>query len=620
MMISWRYSDLASQTLASLAITMRANAAQLVQEVQNARQSLSGLGDMMKGLAGAASAATGAIGAIAVAQAKSIKETKLWADQLGVSTQRLTELSAAFQQNANVDGEQFNDMLQELNVRLGEAALTGGGPLVDAFEAIGLKVEDVRKLKTDEMILEIADAFKVMEDQQALTFASAEIFAGEAEKIVEVLKGGRGPIEDFVTEFRALNGVISDQEARNAADFATGMTKLETAFGSLGKELTIFISGPGATVAEWLTETIKNIRQVDDVLKKNQITEQITQINKTIDPLLTQLKNWESQKKTMKGFLPINPEEEEYYKGVADRIRQHLAEIAKLQEQSSTVLPGVTEADRKAHEEAVKRNQELHEQKLSQMQEQAALKRQLAQDAETRQKEMQEAFGGDPEEMFSRMQETHMTELELLDSQFKEKQKLFENFKKHEIGTEQSRNKLMLDEYFKYHSQRRKLEAAANKGEISDKKRFMDHVLQNSKAGGKILLAQQKFQAVQEAIIEGKKSIISAYRWGNSIGGPVVGAAFAATAAAVSASMIADIVNPGGGDSPSGISGGAPVSPDVSTPGLEDLAAANDDEPATTKTITVAFEGEGELVPRSVLRELAEELNSLDDSNVRISI
>ena len=100
----------------------------------------------------------------------------------------------------------------------------------------------------------------------------------------------------------------------------------------------------------------------------------------------------------------------------------------------------------------------------------------------------------------------------------------------------------------------------------------------------------------------------------------MVGAAFAATAAAVSASMIADIVNPGGGSSAStGGGGGAPSVPDVTTPGLEEVSAAND-EPQTTKTITVAFEGEGELVPRSVLRELAEELNSLDDSNVRISI
>ncbi|MGB0732413.1 MAG: hypothetical protein ACPGPF_01565, partial [Pontibacterium sp.] len=66
------------------------------------------------------------------------------------------------------------------------------------------------------------------------------------------------------------------------------------------------------------------------------------------------------------------------------------------------------------------------------------------------------------------------------------------------------------------------------------------------------------------------------------------------------------------------ISGGGSV-PDVPTAdGVEQLAA--NDEPAQTKTITIAIDGDSELLPRSVLRELADELNSLDESNVRISV
>ena len=607
---------MANQTLASLAITMRANAAELVQEVQTARRSLSGLGDMMKGLVSAGAAAGTAIGAITIAQANSIRETKLWADQLGISTQRLMELSAVFQQNANVDGDQFNDMLQELNVRLGEAALTGGGPLVEAFEALGLKFEDVQKMKTDEMLLQIADAFAAMDDKQTLAFASAEIFAGEAEKIVQVLKQGRGPIEAMTQEFRALNGVISDEEARKTAEFATGMKKIKTAFSGLATELTIFLAGPGADAANWLTQLIKDVRQFDDALNKSNISAEILAITKNIDPLIDELKGLEE----VKQLVPLSDDDRARIQEIRKEIKGYQDQIFDLREQSSKILPGVTDADREAHEKKMEQAREFHEQSLQFMQEQAAAKRQLEEESEARKKEMQETFGGDPEEIFARMQEAHMTELELLDKNFEEKRALFDKFREHEIGTEKSRNKLMLDEHFKYFAQRRKLEEAANKDNISDKKRFMNHVLQNTKAGGKILLAQQKYQAIQEALIDSKKSIISAYRWGNSIGGPVVGAAFAATAAAVSASMIADIINPGGGSSAStGGGGGAPSAPDVTPPGLEDVAAAND-EPQTTKTITVSFEGEGELVPRSVLRELAEELNSLDDSNVRISI
>lgn len=611
---------MANQTLASLAITMRANAAELVQEVRAARQSLAGLGEMMKGLAGAATGAAAAMGTIAVAQANAIRETKLWADQLGISTQRLTELSAAFQQSANIDGEQFNDMLQELNNRLGEAAVTGGGALAEAFEVIGLKVDDVRKLKTDEMILTIADAFKVLDDQQALTFASAEIFAGEGEKIVEILKQGRGPIEDMAKGFRDLNGTISDKQAQDAADFANSIKKLETAFGSLSKELAIFVSGPGAGAAEWLAETLKNIRQADDVLRKNKISETINELNDELAKNATIVEKFDGR------AAPGH-----YYTKMAENAKKRIEEIkvqlGDLMEESQGLLPGVTTADKNAAEEAKKIAEEAMQAKIKNEQDLAEAKKKLEEEEESRRiaaaekrAAMVQEFGGDPESMFERMQEQHMTELELLNANFEDKKALFEKFKEFEIGTEKERNKLMLDEHFKYFNQRRKLELAEGNKNISDKKRFMDHVLKNSKAGGKIMLAQQKAQALAEALIEAKKSVISAYRWGNSIGGPVVGAAFAATAAAVSASMIADIVNPGGGSSAStGGGGGAPSVPDVTTPGLEEVSAAND-EPQTTKTITVAFEGEGELVPRSVLRELAEELNSLDDSNVRISI
>lgn len=612
---------MANQTLASLAITMRANAAQLVQEVQTARQSLEGLGIAMRGLTTAGAAVVTSVGALVISQSKAIKETKLWADQLGISTQRLTELSAVFQQNANIDGEQFNDMLQELNSKLGEAALTGGGTLVDAFEAIGLKFEEVRKMKTDEMLLQIADAFKVMEDQQALTFAAAEIFSGEAEKIVEVLKNGRGPIQGWTEDIRALNGTISDEEARDAAALATGVEKIETAFSGLAKELTIFLSGPGADAANWLSETIKNIRQADDVMALNKATKRINELNDELAANIRIIELYGNGRAAPGHYYTLMAE------NAKKRIREIQDELGKLTQSSQQILRTTTTAEQEAAEKSQEAAREAAQEKIRLAQEEAATKKKLEDEAEARraaaaerEAEMRLAFGGDPESMFAAMQEQHMTELELLDKNFEEKRALFDKFREHEIGTEKSRNKLMLDEHFKYFAQRRKLEESANKDNISDKKRFMNHVLQNTKAGGKILLAQQKYQAVQEALVEAKKSVLSAYRWGNSVGGPVVGAAFAATAAAVSASMVADIINPGGGSSASsGGGGGAPSAPDVTTPGLEDVAAAND-EPQTTKTITVAFEGDGELVPRSVLRELAEELNSLDDSNVRISI
>lgn len=610
---------MANQTLASLAITMRANAAQLVQEVQTARQSLAGLGDMMKGLAGASSAAVTAIGAVAISQSKAIKETKLWADQLGISTQRLTELSAVFQQNANIDGEQFNDMLQELNAKLGEAALTGGGTLVEAFEAIGLKFEEVRKLKTDEMLLQIADAFKVMEDQQALTFAAAEIFSGEAEKIVEVLKNGRGPIQGWAEDIRALNGTISDEEARDAAALATGVEKIETAFSGLAKELTIFLSGPGADAANWLSETIKNIRQADDVMALNKATKRINELNDEL----------EKNRKLVEKFSDRGDDKAGTYEkivtGATKRIREIQDELGKLTQSSQQMLRTTTTAEQEAAEKSQEAAREAAQEKIRLAQEEAAAKKKIEEDAEARraaaaakEAEMRLAFGGDPESIFESIQEQYSTELQLLNKHLEDKQELMKKFAKYNIGTEAERAALVNKIAKKHADDTFKLQAKEDAKLKAHKDKFMGHMLSANVKGSKAMLSVQKAFRVAEAVMEGKSAVMSAYKWGNSVGGPVVGAAFAATAAAFSAQQVASIIS-GGESSATSAATGAASAPDVTTPGLEDVAAAND-EPQTTKTITVAFEGEGELVPRSVLRELAEELNSLDDSNVRISI
>jgi hypothetical protein len=159
-------------------------------------------------------------------------------------------------------------------------------------------------------------------------------------------------------------------------------------------------------------------------------------------------------------------------------------------------------------------------------------------------------------------------------------------------------------------------QAKADAKMLQHKRTFMSHMLTANVNGSKALLNVQKAFRVAEAVMEGKSAVMSAYKWGNAVGGPAVGAAFAAVAGAFSAAQIASIVS--GGPSSNTAASVSESAPDVSAPGLEDLAA--NDEPERTKTITVAFEGEGELLPRSVLRELADELNSLDDSNVRISV
>ena len=79
----------------------------------------------------------------------------------------------------------------------------------------------------------------------------------------------------------------------------------------------------------------------------------------------------------------------------------------------------------------------------------------------------------------------------------------------------------------------------------------------------KTLFLVNKAAAISEALVNAKASIVGAYRFGNSVGGPAVGAAFAAIAATTTAAQIqaikgTDFDGGGGGTTPSA-AGSAPV-------------------------------------------------------------
>jgi hypothetical protein len=598
-------------TLASLAINVTANSAQALKEVVNIKKGFSELRKSADSVALAFAGVSTSFAALATQQIKSVTEMKRFSDQLGISTQSLLELSSVFEKNTNIQADQFTDSLKELNVRLGEAAVTGKGPLVDAFAAMGLKIEDIRKLKTDEMILEIADAFQGLHDKQTLAFISEELFAGEAARMVPLLQKGSAKIQGLTQEYRSLNGVLTEVEAINMEQASKGLANLSGAANSLARELTLLLAGPGSEFMNWLTETVKKARMAGDVIEKGNITKKIEDINEQISKNIELVKRFE-------GRAPPGHTWSKIAENARAKIEELNKELAELREQSEQVLEyqgpsgGMVYDGMDDHVTTWRQGQQ------QELREAEARRKKLEDDAKAQEEKTRNRYGGDPEQMFAELNEANMTELELLNKHWEDKRALLDKFKEDDIGDEKTLNQIRLRELGKYLNEKKRLETEDAKNNLSDKKQFMNHVLQNSKAGHKILLAQQKFAALQEAYIESKKAVLSAYRWGNTVGGPVVGAAFAATAAAVSASMIAGIINPGGGSSGGG---SAPVSDPVteaSAPGLEDLAA--NDEPERTKTITVAFEGEGELLPRSVLRELADELNSLDDSNVRISV
>lgn len=236
--------------------------------VQSAQRNFKGLQSVVAGIGAAVGVSMAGLAAYGAAQARLITENKKLADQMGITTQSLTELSYAFSRDGLVTAEQFADALQELNLRLGEAAVTGGGALVDAFKELGISVQEVRSLKTDEMVLRIADAFGKLEDKQRGMFLLDEIFSGEGARFVKTMEQGSAKIKEFAERYRELSGNISDEDAEKIKNITQKWFDLNVALDGLVN--TIIVIGADAGVTDWIEDVTKALTDFSKWVKSNE--------------------------------------------------------------------------------------------------------------------------------------------------------------------------------------------------------------------------------------------------------------------------------------------------------------------------------------------------------------
>lgn len=127
----------------------------------------------------------------------------------------------------------------------------------------------------------------------------------------------------------------------------------------------------------------------------------------------------------------------------------------------------------------------------------------------------------------------------------------------------------------------------------------------------------EKAAALARALLAARQSVVDAYRFGTSLGGPVLGAAFAGVAAAAQAANIAAIASTsfggGGGVSSSGGGGGGGISSDASSAGSQkpDIGA---------KSIYINLQGDDqEIWSKNSVRKLIEKINDAVGDGTRIA-
>ncbi len=251
-----------------------------LQSITGLQKGLKGVGDQagktgsaMDRLKSAGSAAASALRAIApaltvaglVAGTKNILDnadamSKL-SERTGVSATSLDK----FRQVAELNDTSIDSVgkgLTMLSTKMADAA-TGTGKSAEMFEKLGISVVDANgKLKgSDEVMLELADRFKEMEDGPEKAALAAELFGRKlGTDLIPMLNQGGDAVRNMKT-------AMTDEFAAAAVDFNDAIKEMQQEFMVLATELVKTITPALLAFAEGLRDLVRGFNELPEPLQ-----------------------------------------------------------------------------------------------------------------------------------------------------------------------------------------------------------------------------------------------------------------------------------------------------------------------------------------------------------------
>lgn len=205
---------------------------------------------MLAGLSGAAVAISKTIDGIDELRDSSIR--------LGIGVETLSAFRYAAQQTGT-DIEALGRGFKILAKNMADA-LNPKSSQAQVFDALGIKVTDATgKLKQFEQIIpEIADKFRQLEDGTTKAALAQELFGKSGLELVEFLNQGGAGIQQLTDRAREL-GLVIDQDTANAADqFNDTLADLKATMAGLTAQVAAELLPRLIELAQWAVDFVKD--------------------------------------------------------------------------------------------------------------------------------------------------------------------------------------------------------------------------------------------------------------------------------------------------------------------------------------------------------------------------
>lgn len=225
-------------------------------------------GGLVVGIAGATAALT-AMGAAAVtafavfnSEAQRASEVYNKAMQLNVNTNDLQAMHFAVQKVGMESGE-IDDILKDINDRMGDMSMNGAGEMVELFEQLGLKTEEFIGKDPITVLTAINKAASALSSQErAFIF---EAMGSELDSLKPLLAENAGLLTENMEKAKAFGLVISGADTKAYNDFNNTLMDISGRFDGMRTLVMAGLAEPMKEAAVFVDEWIESLGGAEEV-------------------------------------------------------------------------------------------------------------------------------------------------------------------------------------------------------------------------------------------------------------------------------------------------------------------------------------------------------------------
>ena len=527
-----------------------------------------------KALTATVIAAGGALTAMAVASANAEKEIEGLARLAGTSVSKFKSLSFAYSQ-VGISSEKLADISKDTNEKLGEFIATGGGGFKDFFDEVapkvGITANELKYLSGPDVLQRVKNAM----DQANVSLKEQSFFlesiASDTTLLIPLLADEGAELAKLTRRYEDAAGSIKLLESESKA-----LSELSTDFDLVTESMTESATFISAQFAPILSDFFKFIAK-DTPKVTNEI---VSFFDAFRDP-----ENQRSIKNLSASFI-------ENARAIAVKNEQ-LEKLNRLEK--GTKLGDIRIANTlKARDALVEENKALNERVMLLKKEQEITSKSASMPVPmpniSATFEQDEAGkGGEASSRFEMLRNSLLTERELLAVHFEENKAMLQQSHDDALITDseffdtesrlKAEHEASLTGIAKAEAKKR--EDVANKekmARLAVAKDMLGNLSSLMSSENKKQFEIGKTASIAGAIVKGYESAVNSYEAGSDIGGPVLGAAFAATSLAATNAQIQGIRSQSfsrGGGGTGGAAVSAPAAPQAQQQGGNDVTNIN---------------------------------------------